>query len=276
MKNKIQPPLPWIVLYNNLFMIRSRDESMNIISKGFNAILLNVKRLLLDVDVLVKSNKFSSAHFLLSTAREEIAKSYIFLDMCRLNFSKNESQLKCLCKAFYDHIFKYAYFEINNDWKFYNMKHVKDIWESETMKWWPNNDPTSGEPDMPHDTYFHREMPLYVDYIEYDQEWSIPDDTEETYHFKEILGGNIISKTSECFEKILFSDSIGLFNSRCLTILNDEFQNIYISEKTENSIIDNIYMKIALRLFTDQKIELESFNRSILKGWPLYHFLNHK
>jgi len=272
MNVKIQPPQPGRVLYKNLFEIRRRDESIKIISNGLDAILINVNRLISDVESLVKSNHLSSARFLLTTAKEEMAKSYIFLDMCRLNLSKHKSTLKCLCKAFYDHVLKYAYFQLNTVWTFHDMKHAKDIWESETTKWWPNTNPTSGEPDMPHDTYFDREMPLYVEYIEYDQKWSVPNDDEESIHFEKGIGADIITKTVECFDKLQFTNSIGLFNSTCLTILNDEFQNYYISDKTENSTIGKINEKVALRLYTEQKIEVESFVKSIFHCWPLYHF----
>jgi len=193
MNNKIKSPKPWQVLYKNLFEVRQRDESIELISDGLNAILKNVNRLISDVGILTNSNHFSSAHFLLTAAKEEMAKSYIFLDMCRLNFSKHENVLKRLCKAFYDHVFKYAYFQLNNFWPVRNMQHAKDIWESEITKWWPSNDPTSGLPDMPHSTYFNRELPLYVEYIEYDQKWSIPDDDEESIHFEEKIVADIIN-----------------------------------------------------------------------------------
>lgn len=276
MNDKIQPPQSGSALYKNLFENRRRDESIKIIYDGLNAILMNVNRLISDVKILASSNHFSSARFLLTTAREEMAKSYIFLDMCRLNFSKYECVLKCLCKAFYDHVFKYAYFQLNNFWPVHDMKHAKDIWEAETTKWWPNNDPTSGEPDVPHSTFFDREMPLYVEYIEYDQKWSIPNDIEESVHFEKRIGADIITKTVECFDKLQFTNSIGLFSSTCLTILNDEFQNCYISEKTEKSVIEKVNEKVALRLYKEQNIELESFFKSTFHCWPFYHFLTLK
>jgi len=276
MNNNILPPQPGQVLYKNLFEVRQRDESIELISDGLNAILKNVNRLILDVEILTNSNHFSSAHFLLTTAKEEMAKSYIFLDMCRLNFSKHESALRCLCKAFYDHVLKYAYFQLNNFWPIHDMKHAKDIWKSETKKWWTNDDPTSGVPDMPHSTYFNRELPLYVEYIEYDQKWSIPDDEEESIHFEEIIGADIITKTVECFDKLKFTNSIGLFSPPCLTILNDEFQNYYIKENTDNSSIQSIYEKVFSRLITEHNIKPDLFIKSIFRGWPLYYFLTLK
>lgn len=46
---------------------------------------------------------------------------------------------------------------------------------------------------MPHDTYFSREMPLYVDYIEYDQKWSIPSDDSESHYFTKSIGLDSLS-----------------------------------------------------------------------------------
>jgi len=56
MNNKIQPPKPWNVLYKNLFEIRYREESIEIVSGGLSAMLKNVDRLISDAKFLVNSN----------------------------------------------------------------------------------------------------------------------------------------------------------------------------------------------------------------------------
>jgi len=267
------PPSRSGTLYENLFEGRARFGIIEIISAGINAICANQNRLMADVNLLAKSKRFSSAHFLLTTAKEEMAKVSILLDICRLNFSKYESTLRCLCKAFYDHISKHAYFQMCSFWPIHDMQHAKEIWESETTKWFPQSDPSSGVPDMPHETYFDRELPLYVDYIEYDQKWWIPDNREESILFENILGKNILveaEKYSECIHSMLIG---GLFDPDCLTILNDEFKKTYISDKTENLVIKNLNKKVASRFMKEKNIGFDIYFNSIYANYPLYHFL---
>ena len=107
--NRPKPPLPRLILYKNLFTELDHSGTLNRISDGITAIINNVNRLLEDVEILAKSNKYASAGFLLTTADEETAKVYILLDMCRLDFIRHENYLKNLCRGFYDHVVKYAY-----------------------------------------------------------------------------------------------------------------------------------------------------------------------
>lgn len=172
-----RPPKLDEALFENLFCVRKPEETIEVISRGLSSFLTNATRLLGDVEVLVRAERYATAAFLLATAHEEMAKTYIMLDACRLDFSRHTNVLKALCRAFYDHVIKHAYARVACFSGFADMGHVRVFWDAEVTRWWPSTHPESGEPDMPHDTYFAREMPLYVDFIEYDGAWSVPDST---------------------------------------------------------------------------------------------------
>ena len=108
-KKRPQPPKPGTKLFENLFTGLEHEETLKRISDGINAVITNAERLLQDVELLVKSDRYASSGFLLATADEEMAKVYILLDMCRLDFTKHENTLKHLCRAFYEHVAKFAY-----------------------------------------------------------------------------------------------------------------------------------------------------------------------
>src|SRR3989338_726484 len=99
-----KPPVPWKQLFDSLFQERNDQETIHIISAGLIAILNNANRLMADVTLLAEAERYSTATFLLTTADEEMAKSYILIDMCRLDFQTYQSVLRRLCQAFYNHI----------------------------------------------------------------------------------------------------------------------------------------------------------------------------
>lgn len=111
-RKRPQPPKPGIKLFENLFLGLEYEAILKRISDGVQAVISNSVRLLEDVEILLNSERFASAGFLLATADEEMAKAYILLDMCRLDFYKHENTLKHLCRAFYEHVAKFAYNEI--------------------------------------------------------------------------------------------------------------------------------------------------------------------
>jgi AbiV family abortive infection protein len=149
---KAQAPKKWNQLYQNLFERRAPAETLDILSRGLDAVTANAGRLIEDATLLVNAQRYGSASFMLATANEEMAKSYILLDMCRLDFARRQSILSNLCHAFYDHVTKYAYTQIVRFSGFRSMAHVKQVWDVNLIKWWSSGDVESGEPDMPHAT----------------------------------------------------------------------------------------------------------------------------
>jgi len=270
---KIKPPKPGNILYRSIFKNDDDSTIIKLISDGLISVLINASRLINDVELLVYHEKYSSARFLLTTADEEIAKSYILLDMCRLDFKKYESVLRSLCKAFYDHVFKHAYNEIHRFGRIHDLNHAREIWEVEITKWWPNNDIESGEPDMPHDTYFSREMPLYVDYIDYDQMWSVPSNERESFYFKSTIGIDSLAKSKKYLDRLQWSYKCGFYHPNILSIFHSEFKKYYIKNDFDRERLIKIYKKInkiITKKFPDKKGKIFSTN---LFAWPIYHFL---
>lgn len=258
-------------LYENLFNNRDESTTIKLISDGLLAIKDNIARLIDDVYLLTKYDRFSSAHFLLTTADEEISKLYILLDMCRLDFKKYESVLRCLCRAFYDHVLKHSYIEIQRlNWS-YEFSQIQEIWKNETRKWWPSDSIESSEPGMPNDTYFSREMPLYVDYIEYDEKWHSPSNKKESSHFEEMFGQDTLSISRQHLDIINITDNMRLFQPQSLFIMHRIFEKKYINNINNNDL-KKLYIKVNEKMNKDLDMTVNLFE-TIIFSIPLYHFL---
>lgn len=269
---KVRAPDPEGVLFKNLFGECSKEKSFELVAEGLSASRRNAERLLSDAQLLVGAGRLSSARFLLTTSREEVAKSYILVDACRLDLEKHDSVLRRLCRAFYDHILKHAYMEVLEFPNIHSMTDAKQIWEIEVQRWWPAG-PEDGVPDMPHSTYFDREFPLYIDYGDYDRRWLIPANSEQNAYFIEMFGETPISKTEKLIEPWRRADSVGLCSPEVLAILNATFKKQYIGEDGTWDQLLRLYEKVAQRVAAEQGISLELFMDSPFVQWPLYHFV---
>jgi hypothetical protein len=154
------------------------------------------------------------------------------------------------------------------------MLHVKGVWDAEIIRWWPSSDPESGEPDMPHDTYFSREMPLYVDFIDYDQEWFTPEKDTRRLLFEDTVGYNALCESRNALDRLRRTFEAGLYRADCLTILNEVFRKCYITEATDTKAINRLWENAEQQMESILGIEREIFRSSALKEVPLYHFLS--
>lgn len=269
---KAKAPHPADVLFKNLFGECTEEKSFELLAEGLCASHRNAERLLSDAQLLVGAERLSSAKFLLTTSREEVAKAYILVDACRLDLKKHASVLRRLCRAFYDHILKHAYMEVHNFPNIHSMSHAKEIWEIEVQRWWPAN-PEDGEPDMPHDTYFDRELPLYIDYGDYDRHWLIPTNSDQNAYFMEMFGDTPISKAQKLIEPWRSAESVGLCSPEVLTTLNSTFKKQYIGDDGTWGQMLQLYEEVANGLASEQGISVEVFMGSPFVRWPLYHFV---
>lgn len=112
MTPELTPPEPAKQLYQDLFENTTVGDLARVMAEGMQALVANIDRLLSDIELLVEAKRFASASFLLATADEELAKVFILLDACRLDPAKHFSVLVRLCCAFYNHIQKHAYNEV--------------------------------------------------------------------------------------------------------------------------------------------------------------------
>ena len=265
-------PKPWDQLYENLFIRCSNDRTFKLLSEWITKILSNADRLLKDAIILKDAERYDSACFLRYTASEEMAKSHILIDACRVDFLRHRNVLKSLCKAFYSHIAKYAYKTILSLPALSNMKNVEELWDNVTTHWWSSNDIESGEPDMPNETYFLREYPLYIDY--YDQEWHNPQYARLSINIS--LLGYDISETVEDLNLLHSTHDAGLYMPESLSIINDIYKRHYINAITPIEEVNRIYRKVAHRIEDELNIPKEIFIQSAISKWALYHFVTNR
>jgi hypothetical protein len=93
-------PDPGKRLFETLFLNHRPEIIIRAISKGLIAFFRNATRLIEDAKILINAERFASSRFLITTADEEIAKSYILVDACRLDLGSPASPLQSLCHSF--------------------------------------------------------------------------------------------------------------------------------------------------------------------------------
>jgi len=260
---------PKEVLYKNIFENRSQEKIIPIISEAIPIIIENARGLLKDADLLNTNNRYMVASFLGFTALEEIAKIRILVDACRLNFEKHGSTLKNLCKAFYDHLSKYAYNRIFMHPNIKSMVDAKKCWEVNTKKVWLA-DPGSDQPDERHPTNFLREMPLYVDFDYWAKEWFSPQGSRGKISIA--IRKFTIDDAKEELTKIEKTYQLELYETKALSILNKIFKKKYVNESTPTNDIKNLYKKTWALLIKENTLSIEDFQESQICVWPLYHF----
>ncbi len=267
------PPNRSKVLYDSLFG-GDRSGALETIANGIATIGENVASLLSDAQLLADSERYERAEFLATTAEEELGKLYILVDMCRLDFARHESVLRGLCKAFYDHVAKHAYVELNAQTYpgITNLAEMKEAYRIETQLWWPS-DYESGEPDMPSDVYFYREANLYVNFDDYAKVWSIPKIPSKAMLFENPFLGTPVSKAEKVMKKIEHTHALGLFEPDRLGILNDHFSHRFINDRTEMDDLLGLYRSVGADLESQFGLPIERFEASEVHNMPLYAFL---
>lgn len=275
--NKDKKPIPGGLLYKNLFTV-DEEVTFKRISEGLKTFPDSAANLLEEARLLINANKTSRADFLITTAQEEIVKSYILLDACRIDFKKHESVLKKICAAFYSHIAKHAYYEIirhNSSNLFKEMTKVKDCFTIAMKEWWPaSGGAEDTEPDMPNDVFFKRDINLYSDFSDYDQMWITPHPDGQRFKFEhDIIGNNPLEECEKLLKRIVDTRNAGLYEPSILKIMNGAFKKYYVRETTQSDEIINIYVDVSKKIESNYKILGSVFYSSALYEWPVYHFL---
>ena len=284
MAKRILPPNPSSFMYDTIFDGRDSVDILKISSNGLDGIIRHVRFLIEDAETLVNADRYPRAIFILATAREEIAKAYILLDMCRLGFEKHESTMKSLCAAFYDHVDKFAYYDTVYFGKLFKTDHmrrandgperVRILFRNALQKFWPGDDES---PDMPHDTYFDREQKLYIEFLSHTGEWHYPDPNDDKFVFDDsTIHPSMLREVKEGLNRLKITQVARLFEPEILAIMNRHFKNTYISEKTKTDEIYGIYRRLEGSLKTELGMKVNEFEESSLVEWPMYHYLRDK
>lgn len=278
MSKSESPPKPVNVLYENLFGRRNRDETLALVTRGVSACTENIGGLLEDAKLLASKKRYSRAGFLVATAEEEIAKAYILLDACRLDFKAHENWLKRLCRAFYSHVEKYALYRVVHlkqtlGFNFFpDLHRFKAMFVADLQRWWPA-DLESGEPDMPHNTVFTRDENLYVDFLDYNQDWFVPVPDTKIVGLGQTPGDDKLDECQASLDTLLQTQNNGLVQPDVLGLLNDTFQRKFIDESTPISELFRLYETVAAKVDAQCGISPEKFSGSSLEIWPVYGFL---
>jgi len=150
------------------------------------------------------------------------------------------------------------------------MKEVQEMWGNNVKKWWPS-DPESGEPDMPHDTKYLREMPLYVDYSDWDGCWYNPQRKKGILHKSARLYP--IEYAEEELKLFRMTHNAGLYKEESLSIINEIYRKQYVTENTKMVRIYSLYENAADQIEKRLTIPRGKFINSFITKWPLYHFV---
>jgi AbiV family abortive infection protein len=263
---------PAVTMFRYVFEGRSQDAILRDLSNGIVGCTRNAGRLLGDAAFLVQTERYATATFVTTTAAEEIAKAYILLDGVRVDFSRHTNVLKRLCHAFHDHIAKHAYYSIHRFPKVASMEDLKSLWEAETVRFWSGGPSENGEPDMPHDTYFSRELPLYVNYSDYASDWIIPENSSHQFEF-EALGLNRLRTAEAMLRPFLQAEEGGLFEPATLDIVNAALKRRYINGTAPMSDVQRVYQQMAERVGSAKGLSPESVFASPLGAIGLYVFV---
>lgn len=265
-------PRPSDQLFKNVFAERDPADVCAVVARGIAGAWRNAERLLCDAQVMVQAGRLSSARFLITTAREELAKSPLLLDACMLDFSKHCAPLRKLCQAFYDHVSKHAYIELLEETLIDSMERAGQFWDYAVRRWWPGGDIESGEPDMPHATYFDREFPLYLDFGDYEQQWLVPNEADQRSRFS--WRPDPVARVEALIAPWRTADADGLCTPAVLEIVNSVFKARYINANTPNAELRRLYSAVEKRVVAETDITAAAFNASPLVRWPLYHFVS--
>ncbi len=268
-------PAPKELLAKNLGDGESSNVSFQRTAEGIRACHYNSRRLLNETQQLIDAGLFASARFLFTSAKEELAKAYILVDICRLDVKMHKDAFGKLCGAFYSHISKHAYLAILNYTYLDEFDDVKRAWEAEVNEWWPS-EPESEVPDLPHDTCFGREMPLYCDFVDQDQRWSVPENTD-TFFFGPVHNSPPLDNpTAKLKELLLVWDETLILNARLPEVLKElhaVFRGHYINEKKSWTNLEKLYGRVSIELEQLGIMDQAHFEVSPLVKWPLYHLV---
>ncbi|MCH8842659.1 MAG: AbiV family abortive infection protein [SAR324 cluster bacterium] len=255
------------------------DSSITIrrISEGIHACIKNIGRLLSDAVLLARKRRFASSIFLIQNIKEEIGKLYILIDYCRLDNNKHSSTAKNLCKSFYNHVNKIAYYTLLQDKDLpgvSNMQEALECFLIATTRYWPG-DIESGVPDLPDEATMWREWPLYVCYVKDGDYWQHP--TNNTYSI--IFEANPMPPLALIIpiaHNIFKINRAGSFTEQILTELRSVYNDCYFNESTPNTEIEYREKLFDQRLAKLRPINPAIYQSSIFTSWPIYHFTTMK
>ena len=256
--------------FEAIFINRKRDQSIELIADGINVLIENASRLYDDASILIKNSRWTGAKIFLTTADEEMAKVYILIDCCRLDFIRHQSVLKKLADAFYDHTIKHAYMQVVSHSNQDKIRELVEEWRYGIEYVEEPFDENAENPIEYHATHFTREIPLYIDFDFTNQCWTEPASYLAEYSQAMGYGQTWVEENLELLQR---TQNDGFFSTDALTIFNEEYKRNYINQKIDISSIKRLNTIIAMNIEKSVGIKAELYDRSSLNKYPLYHLL---
>jgi hypothetical protein len=291
-----KPPDRGRELFENLFGHRDQQRALTQVSQGLEVIVGHSRALLEEVDVLVNARRFARARLLTAIASEELGKAHLLLDATRLDISTQEGALNRLCHAFYEHETKYAYMRC---WRVSgpiarglsgsgrrpptirrpparrpSMASVGRDFDCDRVRWWPAGgtpDEPATEPDMPHDTYFDREMNLYVDYVTYNASWSVAGPSDHPSDFDDINGlRDVRAEAREQLGAFEVIQNGGALSPDSLKAFNSVWRGQYVVRQARDEDIVGLWYKAVEQVSRTSSCSSEQLLDSPLCLHPCY------
>ena len=271
--SELTPHEPAKRLYREVFETNSADVVAAEAADGIAAVIANVERLVTETEYLYSGGRVATASFMLATAWEELAKVFILMDACRLNPEQQGSTMRRLCQAFYDHIVKHAYNAVRHRVNVNSMAKAFAVWKIEVKRWWPESpDPEQGEPPMPHDTFFAREIALYVDRDWVTKRWIVPDNNVNAYRFDSTHWPSDFDRLRSELTMVKQDASNGLLSCGGLKIMNEVFGGDYVNNKTPETLLRKRNRTLVACLAEATGQPESRVLESVVTARPLYHF----
>jgi hypothetical protein len=150
------------------------------------------------------------------------------------------------------------------------------LFKLESIPYWPNYDPASGEPDEYADGIVNREWGLYVDWVDFDGRWFLPNSSTLAYYYAQEqvdgkrVGEDRIGRILSPLEK---ANSEGLFRPEALKIVHTIMPNVFVTTQTSEVEIIHALEEIGRRL-AEARFPLSNETlASTFMCYPLYAVL---
>ena len=217
------------------------------------------------------AKRYERAEFLIATAQEEMGKAYMLLDMCRVDLARHQNVLRHLCRSFYSHPLKHVYFDLSAH-QYAGIRELPEVqyyFRLSAREWWPSA-PESGEPDMPHSTYFLREANLYIHVDSYSDTWVVPSFPAVAMKFEEGFIPSPLQKAREALGKLRATQNLGLIRPEALQVFNRVMKRLRVREHTPSQKLLAAYERAGRELEVNLGVPLDGFMESELHNWPLH------
>ena len=153
------------------------------------------------------------------------------------------------------------------------MAEASVLWSNEVRRWHSESlDPESGEPAMPHDTFFDREMPLYVDWDYYSKKWLLPNNKMNAWKFESDLLPSCLERLRAELAEVKLAEQANLLSPEALMAVNLIWSGSFVNDKTTMNVVEKLERRLVDLLMADKVAAEEDLHRSPLFNWPLYHF----